>query len=549
MSTTSQGPWSPSTGKSPARFARHAAGWRLPAEPYAPSSRRTLVSRLALVLILCLQAALSLHLRNTAFEDEALYLYAGHMELEHLLHGAALQGSYVAYFSGSPVLYPVLGAVLNMIGGLTLVRMLSLAEMLVVTAMVYSNARYLFNERVGLAAAALFTACESTIFLGNFATFDATCLVLLTFAGWLMIRAARRWPFILAAVPVAALAVAVKYTGLLFVPVIAVLPALVARTGERRRGLFLVIGFVAGVAGLLAGGIVLGGHSYVTAFQSTTTSRVPGTTPISTVLTESAEWGGLVFVLAVIGAVAYVWRVRTDPNEQIAPTGRRPYRFLLGLVLVGAALLAPVYQAHLHTDISLQKHIGFGLVFAAPMAGFALIRVMGEYFRRPHFGIAIWCAALALGLTQAGRNYQEWPASGQFVSTFAQYLRPDGRYLVEVPEVPIYYLTGNPDAQPRQFNSTYGIVYVTEQGQTLTGNAGFTAAVKGGYFQVIAYNNDITPDADAALAQALKSSPYYHLAARVLIADTYGDSYYYIWVADRDAPRQTPSASGQVLGD
>ena len=29
------------------------------------------------------------------------------MELEHLLHGAALQGSYASYFSGAPVLYPV----------------------------------------------------------------------------------------------------------------------------------------------------------------------------------------------------------------------------------------------------------------------------------------------------------------------------------------------------------------------------------------------------------------------------------------------------------
>lgn len=147
------------------------------------------------------------------------------------------------------------------------------------------------------------------------------------------------------------------------------------------------------------------------------------------------------------------------------------------------------------------------------------------------------------------RHCQEWPASGSFVTTFARYLEPGGRYLVEVPEVPIYYLTGNPDAQPRQFNSTYEIVYVTKQGQTLTGNAGFAAAVRGGYFQVIAYNNDVTPGADAALSGALKSSPYYRLAAKVPITDVYGDSYYYIWVANRHAPRQVPSSSGQVVGD
>ena len=85
-----------------------------------------LISRLLLLAILLLQAVLSLRLHNTAFEDESLYLYAGHMELEHLLHGAALQGQYASYFSGSPVLYPVAAAFLDQIGGLALARALSL---------------------------------------------------------------------------------------------------------------------------------------------------------------------------------------------------------------------------------------------------------------------------------------------------------------------------------------------------------------------------------------------------------------------------------------
>ena len=93
-------------------------------------SRRTRVSRVLLLCILVLQAILSLRLHNTAFEDEALYIYSGHMELQHLLHGAALQGSYASYFSGSPVLYPVAAGFLNQLGGLTAARMLSLAEML-----------------------------------------------------------------------------------------------------------------------------------------------------------------------------------------------------------------------------------------------------------------------------------------------------------------------------------------------------------------------------------------------------------------------------------
>ena len=34
-------------------------------------------------------------------------------------------------------------------------------------------------------------------------------------------------------------------------------------------------------------------------------------------------WGGLPFALAVIGAVAYARRARTEPGELIAPTGGR----------------------------------------------------------------------------------------------------------------------------------------------------------------------------------------------------------------------------------
>ena len=88
--------------------------------------------------------------------------------------------------------------------------------------------------------------------------------------------------------------------------------------------------------------------------------------------------------------------------------------------------------------------------------------------------------------------YQVWPNSTQFVRTFSAYLKPHARYLVEVPEVPIYYLLGHKDAQPRQFTSTFYINYRNSKGVLLTGTVGFTAAVNAGYFHVVAYNNEIT---------------------------------------------------------
>jgi hypothetical protein len=46
-----------------------------------------------------------------------------------------------------------------------------------------------------------FAVAESAIFLGNFATFDATCLSLLACAAWIVVRTSgSRWPlFLLAA--------------------------------------------------------------------------------------------------------------------------------------------------------------------------------------------------------------------------------------------------------------------------------------------------------------------------------------------------------------
>ena len=502
--------------------------------PNGPARRHTRVSRFLLLCLLAFQALMSLRLHNTAYLDEAQYLYSGHLELQHLLHGTAVPGNFTSLYSGSPVLYPVVAAALDQVGGLTAARLLSLAEMLSVTVLLYSLSRRLFNERIALCAALLFCVTEPAIFLGNFATYDATSLFLLACAAWIMVRtAAFRWPVFLLAGPVAALAVAVKYAGLLFVPTIAVLPPLACWPLRGRRVLFYPLAFMAVVGGLLYAGLRLGGHAYATAISSTTTNRAQGATPLTTLARETAEWGGVIFVLALIGTAAYVWRDRTEADESIAPAGSRFRRLCLGVVLTGSALLAPAYQAHLHTDVSFQKHIGFGLFFAAPIAGLGLARVLGDHFRRPHIAVAVWCAALVLGLVQANIIYQSWPNSTQFVRAMSRYLTPHGRYLVEESAVPIYYLLGHRDAQPGQFSSTFYIAYRDRKGALLTGIPAYTAAVKAGYFRLVCYYGDATPAVDAALGRALVNTKTYYLAAEINDNDSHSPGEYYVWVKGR----------------
>jgi Dolichyl-phosphate-mannose-protein mannosyltransferase len=497
---------------------------------HAPGRRRKWLSRGALLLILSVQAFLSLRLHNTAFEDEAQYLYAGRMELGHLLHGTALQGNYASYFSGSPVLYPVLAAVANKAGGLAAARAVSLAEMLATTALLYALTRRLFNERVGLCAAALFSAEMSLIFLGNFATFDATALFLLAVAAWIGVRTAEsRWPLFLLAAPVAALAVATKYAALLFVPTVTLLPAFAGWPRLGRRALFYPVALAAFVGLLVTAALRLGGPVYLHAIGSTTTSRSGGSTPVSSILIESLKWGGVLFAVAVFGTVAYAWRPRTERGERIAPPGSRVRRVTMGVVLTGTALLAPVYQAHIHTDTSFQKHIGFGLFFAAPMAGAGLARIIGDHFRRVQFGIAIWGLVLALGITQSNQFFGNWPNSQGFIKEMARYLRPHSLYLVEAPEVAIYYLENRPDAQPRQFISTFGLSIVTKQGKRLSGDAAFKYTVRQGWYQIVAYADASTPATDRLLRQYMVGAPY--TLKKVVSGSTHGRIYnYYVWV-------------------
>jgi len=487
-----------------------------PAQWSAPSARRTWVSRGALAVILCVQAVLSLRLQNTASGDEGLYLYAGHLEAAHLLHGAPLQGNYAAYFPGVPVLYPVLGAAADSIGGLAAARAVSLLAMLITTALLYAMTRLLFNERVGLCAAALFCVAEGTVFAGHLATNDAPSLCLLALASWIVVRTAHwRWRAYLLAAPVAGLAAAADYWALLYLPTVALLAGLAAYPYLGRQALARALVLWAVTAELLAAAVVVAGRQYVTAAVATTTARTPGSAQALPILAEGAKWGGLITALAVLGVVGYAIGARTEPNEHVALPGSRRRRIALGVVLGGTALLTLAAQLRLNSDVSLDTHAAFGLFFAAPMAGVGLARLVGDHFRRAQIGIVVWAVALVLGLSQTGQLFGSWPDSSALVGELTRYLQPGARYLVENDDVAIYYLIGRQDAQPDQFTSTYFISYRTRDGQVLTGTPGYLAALRAGYFRVVIYDSTVTPALDKSLAAALESNPLYRLAGAV----------------------------------
>ncbi|MFJ8537584.1 glycosyltransferase family 39 protein [Streptomyces sp. NPDC093591] len=500
------------------------AGWEM-----AASRRRAWVSRVVLLCIMAIQAALSLRLSNTAFQDEALYLAAGHAQLDHLLNGTELPRDYAAYFSGSPQLYPVLAAIVDAKFGLAGARTLSLFFMLCATGLLYSFTRRLFNERAALAAAALFAVLQSTVVMGYFATYDAAAVLLLALTTWIVVRTDRA-PVIavLLAAPFGVLAVGVKYASALYLPTIVVLALLTAWPHKGGKAFVRMVVLALGIGALLAAGMYT--TDLMAGVRQTTTDRAHGTDTVEFLLEQTAKWGGLMFLTAVGGAISYVRRSRMNESPLALRLGNPGWRWraLLGLVLCGTAVLAPAYQIHLGTVVSLFKHVGFGLLFAAPMAGVGVSRLMGAHFRYPQLGIMLWTAVLCLGIQQADWRFDIWPNSTKMINAIEPHVDSKGEYLASTPEVPVYYLYDK--SSHRQWHSLFGMEYKDAKGKYYGGDEAYKAAVKAGKFDLIVLDGLTNPRVDDIIAAATKGNSHYRLLAEIPFRNANGTSEYRIWI-------------------
>ena len=397
-----------------------------PAESPAPEHTRDRTGwrhsyRLGLLAILAVQSALALRFvwSNTAFQDEAEYLWYGHMEWAHWLHGTPLPTNYL---SGAPEVYPPLGALADSAGGLAGARLLSLALMLGATALLYATGSRLFGHRAALIGAAMFVAVGPTIDMSAWATYDPMAICVMALASWLAVRAAssrasEAWIFLAAVVMV--LADATKWVTVLWSPVIAALVILTAPVGwvlSIARGARLVsYGVAMGAPALF----LLGGRLSVAAVTTTTTSRAGTGDSWPSVLWNATPLVAVVLALALLGVVL-AWQERH---------GRRP---LLCAVLVVAAVLAPIFQAYDQTTVSLYKHVVFGLWFGAMGAGYALSKaVVVNPARGWRVGIAAAVFTSLLGFGQATGLYGWWPNSTQLVAAIERHLPSRGPILME----------------------------------------------------------------------------------------------------------------------
>jgi hypothetical protein len=482
--------------------------------------------RAPILAVLTVQSALSLRLSNTAFQDEALYLYAGHREIDLLLHGTPTYDDYAGYFSGAPWFYPVIGGAVDGAGGLLAARALALVLMLGATVLLAGLTRRLFDRNAGILAAGVFAVAGPTLFMSRLATYDAPAVFLLALATWIAVISGRRSLLVLwTAAPVLVAAVAIKYAALLFVPTVLGIGMLAAVPWRGWWRSLLRAVSLAGLIGGLAGLVVaVAGSQFVRGVRATTTARGAGTDTVGAVVSQSAGYVAVPLLLALAGLVLAV---------RAAPARARFAVGLLGLLLTGTALLAPTYQAHLHTLTSLQKHAGYGLLFAAPLAGHALARMVGAGARDPRrLGLALAACLLltTIGVRQSEQRFHDWPDASPLVSVLRTQARPvTGHYLVEESEVPRYYLRDI--VQPYQWTGTYYFEYRTPDGRRLTGVPAYLAAIDARYFDVIALRYGPTAGLDLQIDGALRAHRGYEQIAQVPADSSYGSGAYTVWRA------------------
>jgi len=485
------------------------------------SSFKGRLLRLLLPLILLLQANASLlALRNTAFQDEALYLLAGREILLSWLGKVSYLEPYGLYFSGYPSFYPVIGGMLDFLGGLETARMFSLLSMLIVTACVYYTTVQFFDRRSALIAAFLF-ACEgSVLFIGRLATYDAFCLCLLALSVVLSLRASKAASArsCLAVGPLLILAIAAKYAGLLFVPSVLALLAWWSWKHGGLEGIFVRLG--GALLSLAASGLiaflvmdkqVLAGLSFTTVNRVSLAQVAP-----ILVIQHIAVMEGVFFGLGILGLLL---------------CGRQ--RLPSGLLLFGSALLAPLYHTYKGELVSLDKHLAFSMFFLAPLAGIAiasLVRLWQNRFVRLSWFpmLALCLVTFPLGLQQARTLYEGWSSSTQLTAFLRPKVQPGtAHYLAEDFDVLRYDLKNQTDIW--QWSGLDYFVYTDKEQHNLSGGAAYKAAFQEGYFDLVELSYGFHAPLATQITQMMAASKQYDLIGKIPAHSSYGSGYFWIW--------------------
>ncbi len=502
------------------------------------------LSWVALWLILAVQAVLSVRLlaHNYASGDEGRYIYAGHELIREFWHGGG-SPYYETYFSGTPVIFPLLAAMADHLGGLAEVRLMSLAFMLAATSLLFTTTRRLFGPWPGVLAAALFAGLGLTQDLGALATPDAMSLMLTAAATYCAVRTSDAEPHAtswLLAVPAVLLAAnATKYVTVVFDPVVILLAALQVSDSGWRRVLKRLVSLSLATLAVLGLALSLAGVAYLKGILFSTIARKAGTqavfaatrAPLSFIVADSWNWIGIAIAG---GAISLVMAIGLRRNWKIIA--------IIALFLL-AGTMVTFEGLHLHTVESLRKHDDFAAWFACAAAGAVAYRVrLQEHQTLKRMAIVLVAAVTALsGLHYTQLASSTFEAGGSplplhVAALLKPYLRlPNGRFLLGgIGDDEILYMDHLTIPWYRHVDDLYikypipgggGDSHGQAQGPVcmtpaphcmyLEGIAGYRAAIHAHWFTLISMWADHGSLQDAAIMQAVQQTPGYVQLTRV----------------------------------
>jgi hypothetical protein len=504
-----------------------------------------------LLLVLILQAVVALTtLRNTVFQDEGLYLYAGRQILRQWAGGPAPLEHYAFYFSGYPDVYPVIGGALDRIGGLELARGFSLVCMLGVTALAYACTRRLFAPPAAIFAAGAYAFLGTVLCVSRLATFDALCLLLIaaSAAAACLVSAARLPWMALTVGPLLVLAILAKYAAMLFLP--SVLGLLVFGC-IAFQGWWRMLSRFALAAGTLALSVAVAYHvmdrlAFHAIAGSTTDRAAIVEKPRLEMLLHLLYMGGVIYVVALLGLVLVFVRL--------------PRLRMMALILFGSSWLTPAYHIYKQEAVSFDKHIAFSLFFAMPLVGCAVAWLAGGMQRavseaREHnslapslkvpsgapygtAGLAVVMMVVTLGVQQARNVYADWADTSALSTVLHTQMRDgSGRYLAEDIEVARY--EAQDITQPWQWNGPYYFYYLTATHQQLLGHPALDQAITDQYFALVELSFVHSPGEASFITERMSASRNYDLIARVPfegnlvdggpLGNRYGNGHYYLF--------------------
>jgi hypothetical protein len=273
----------------------------------------------------------------------------------------------------------------------------------------------------------------------TFATFDPMSVFLVALSACLAVQAGprRRGWLIIPSAAALGLASATAYSGIVIVPVVIFIAFLVLLS---QSGLGRALSWTACLAAGSAAVfwlVIKVSHSWAGLEFTILNRQVNDHQPAGLILSIIAKDSGLIIACAVAGALI---AMRTEERRCAAPL----------VALAGAALVVPAAQLYFRTGWALDKHLAYGIWFAAIPGGYGCVkfgRLLRDGLEASRRGLIVTgaCALAFVAFADsrvAFATFHQWPNAASFVAAFRPVAarHPDSIYGSSEERIAEYYL-------------------------------------------------------------------------------------------------------------